>query len=102
MPALWIAHVTVTDEEAYGRYAALAGPRVRPGDGAVGSGRGPARRVERLERRRGQHQVGRAHDVLELREGGGAGDRHDLRPRHQPRQRDLGRDGYRFTVLPGC
>lgn len=24
MPALWIAHVTVTDEEAYGRYAALA------------------------------------------------------------------------------
>ncbi|WP_324754559.1 DUF1330 domain-containing protein [Roseovarius sp. Pro17] len=28
MPALWIAHVTVTDEEAYGRYAALAGPAV--------------------------------------------------------------------------
>ncbi|MEL7258202.1 MAG: DUF1330 domain-containing protein [Pseudomonadota bacterium] len=26
MPALWIAHVTVTDEEAYGRYAKLAGP----------------------------------------------------------------------------
>lgn len=24
MSALWIAHVTVTDEEAYGRYAALA------------------------------------------------------------------------------
>ncbi|SFC71693.1 DUF1330 domain-containing protein [Tropicimonas isoalkanivorans] len=24
MPALWIAHVTVTDEEAYGKYAALA------------------------------------------------------------------------------
>ena len=24
MPALWIAHVTVTDEEAYGRYAKLA------------------------------------------------------------------------------
>lgn len=24
MPALWIAHVTVTDDEAYGRYAALA------------------------------------------------------------------------------
>ncbi len=23
-PAYWIAHVTVTDEEAYGRYAALA------------------------------------------------------------------------------
>ncbi|MBQ0749328.1 MAG: DUF1330 domain-containing protein [Roseovarius sp.] len=28
MPALWIAHVTVTDTEAYGRYAALAGPAI--------------------------------------------------------------------------
>ncbi|GKY89804.1 DUF1330 domain-containing protein [Sinisalibacter aestuarii] len=28
MPALWIAHVTVTDEEAYGKYARLAGPAV--------------------------------------------------------------------------
>jgi uncharacterized protein (DUF1330 family) len=28
MPALWIAHVTVTDAEAYGRYAALAGPTI--------------------------------------------------------------------------
>ena len=28
MPALWIAHVTVTDAEAYGKYAALAGPAV--------------------------------------------------------------------------
>ncbi|KGM88650.1 hypothetical protein rosmuc_01487 [Roseovarius mucosus DSM 17069] len=28
MPALWIAHVTVTDSEAYGRYAALAGPAI--------------------------------------------------------------------------
>jgi uncharacterized protein (DUF1330 family) len=26
MPAYWIAHVTVTDEEAYGRYVRLAGP----------------------------------------------------------------------------
>ena len=24
MPALWIAHVTVTDEEAYGKYAKIA------------------------------------------------------------------------------
>ena len=24
MPALWIAHVTVTDDEAYGKYAAIA------------------------------------------------------------------------------
>lgn len=28
MPALWIAHVTVTDEEAYGRYAKEAGPAI--------------------------------------------------------------------------
>ncbi len=26
--ALWIAHVTVTDAEAYGKYAALAGPAI--------------------------------------------------------------------------
>lgn len=26
--ALWIAHVEVTDPEAYGRYAALAGPAI--------------------------------------------------------------------------
>ena len=26
MPAYWIAHVTVTDPEAYGRYAQAAGP----------------------------------------------------------------------------
>lgn len=29
MGALWIAHVTVTDEEAYGKYAALAGPAIK-------------------------------------------------------------------------
>lgn len=34
MPALWIAHVTVTDEEAYGRYAALAGPAIAKHGGA--------------------------------------------------------------------
>ena len=28
MPALWIAHVTVTDDEAYGKYARLAGPAI--------------------------------------------------------------------------
>lgn len=28
MPALWIAHVNVTDAEAYGKYAALAGPAI--------------------------------------------------------------------------
>jgi uncharacterized protein (DUF1330 family) len=28
MAALWIAHVTVTDDEAYGKYAKLAGPAI--------------------------------------------------------------------------
>ena len=28
MPALWIAHVTVTDADAYAKYAALAGPAI--------------------------------------------------------------------------
>ena len=28
MPALWIAHVTIHDDEAYGKYAALAGPAI--------------------------------------------------------------------------
>ena len=28
MPALWIAHVTVTDEDAYAKYAKLAGPAI--------------------------------------------------------------------------
>ncbi|WP_282095458.1 DUF1330 domain-containing protein [Epibacterium ulvae] len=28
MSALWIAHVTVTDTESYGKYAELAGPAI--------------------------------------------------------------------------
>lgn len=28
MPALWISHVTITDDEAYGRYSKLAGPAI--------------------------------------------------------------------------
>jgi uncharacterized protein (DUF1330 family) len=34
MSALWIAHVTVTDPEAYGKYAALAGPAIAAYGGA--------------------------------------------------------------------
>lgn len=33
MSALWIAHVTVTDAEAYGRYAKLAGPAIAAHEG---------------------------------------------------------------------
>jgi len=28
MPALWIGHITVHDDDAYGKYAALAGPAI--------------------------------------------------------------------------
>ena len=35
MPALWIAHVTVTDEDAYGKYAKLAGPAIAAHGGSV-------------------------------------------------------------------
>lgn len=28
MPALWIAHVTVTDQDSYAKYAELAGPAI--------------------------------------------------------------------------
>ncbi|KMK67173.1 DUF1330 domain-containing protein [Puniceibacterium sp. IMCC21224] len=34
MPALWIAHVHVTDADAYGRYAKLAGPAIAAHGGA--------------------------------------------------------------------
>lgn len=34
MSALWIAHVTVTDAEAYGKYAELAGPAITKHGGA--------------------------------------------------------------------
>lgn len=34
MSALWIAHVTVTDEDAYGTYAKLAGPAIQAHGGS--------------------------------------------------------------------
>ncbi|MDQ2088424.1 DUF1330 domain-containing protein [Marimonas arenosa] len=34
MGALWIAHVTVTDPDAYGKYAELAGPAIAKHGGA--------------------------------------------------------------------
>ena len=33
MPALWIAHVTVHDDGAYAKYAALAGPAIAKNGG---------------------------------------------------------------------
>ena len=52
MPALWIAHVTVTDEEAYGRYAALAGPAIAKHGGQFIARGGRYVQLEGKERRR--------------------------------------------------
>ncbi|EPX81850.1 DUF1330 domain-containing protein [Salipiger mucosus] len=52
MPALWIAHVTVTDEEAYGRYAKLAGPAIAKYGGAFVARGGRYVQLEGKERAR--------------------------------------------------
>ena len=52
MPALWIAHVTVTDEAAYGRYAALAGPAIAVHGGAFIARGGRYVQLEGKERAR--------------------------------------------------
>lgn len=57
MPALWIAHVTVTDEDAYGRYAKLAGPAIEAHGGRF-LARG-ARYVQLEGQERARHVVAR-------------------------------------------
>ena len=57
MPALWIAHVTVTDDEAYARYAALAGPAIANHGGAFIARGGRYVQLEGKERAR--HVVAR-------------------------------------------
>ena len=52
MPALWIAHVLVTDEEAYGRYAKLAGPAIAEHGGAFIARGGRYVQLERPDRPR--------------------------------------------------
>ncbi|SEM09820.1 Uncharacterized conserved protein, DUF1330 family [Roseovarius tolerans] len=52
MPALWIAHVTVTDDAAYGRYAALAGPAIAKHGGAFIARGGRYVQMEGKERAR--------------------------------------------------
>jgi len=52
MPALWIAHVTVTDDEAYGRYAALAGPAIAKHGGTFIARGGRYVQLEGKERER--------------------------------------------------
>ena len=52
MTALWISHVTVTDEEAYGRYAKAAGPAIAAYGGAFLARGGRFQQMEGVERPR--------------------------------------------------
>lgn len=52
MPALWIAHVTVTDEDAYGKYAKLAGPAIAAHGGSFVARGGRYVQLEGKERAR--------------------------------------------------
>lgn len=52
MTALWIAHVEVTDAEAYGRYAALAGPAIAAHGGSFLARGGRYVQLEGRERAR--------------------------------------------------
>ena len=52
MTAFWIAHVTVTDEEGYARYAALAGPAIKAHGGEFLARGGRHRQMEGRDRPR--------------------------------------------------
>lgn len=52
MTALWIAHVTVTDPEPYGRYAQAAGPAIAAHGGVFLARGGRYRQMEGNERPR--------------------------------------------------
>lgn len=52
MPALWIAHVTVTDADAYGKYAELAGPAIAAHGGSFVARGGRFVQLEGRERPR--------------------------------------------------
>ncbi|MFV0303129.1 MAG: DUF1330 domain-containing protein [Paracoccus sp. (in: a-proteobacteria)] len=52
MSALWIAHVHVTDAEAYGRYAQLAGPAIAAHGGVFLARGGRYKQLEGNDRKR--------------------------------------------------
>lgn len=52
MTALWIAHVEVTDPEAYGRYAKAAGPAIAAHGGVFLARGGRYRQLEGKDRAR--------------------------------------------------
>ncbi|SNR58099.1 DUF1330 domain-containing protein [Puniceibacterium sediminis] len=61
MPALWIAHVHVTDADAYGKYAKLAGPAIAKHGGSFVARGGKYVTLEGKERAR--HVVARFPSV---------------------------------------
>ena len=52
MSALWIAHVTVTDKEAYAKYAALATKAIEQGGGQILARGGRYVQLEGVDRSR--------------------------------------------------
>jgi uncharacterized protein (DUF1330 family) len=52
MPALWIAHVTVTDPDSYAKYAELAGPAIAKHGGHFIARGGRYKQLEGQERPR--------------------------------------------------
>ena len=52
MSALWIAHVTVTDEEAYGKYAAIASKAIAAHGGEILARGGRYVQLEGVDRAR--------------------------------------------------
>lgn len=52
MSALWIAHVTVTDDEAYAKYAAIATRAIQEGGGEILARGGRFVQLEGTERAR--------------------------------------------------
>ncbi|MEM8729314.1 MAG: DUF1330 domain-containing protein [Pseudomonadota bacterium] len=65
MAALWIAHVSVTDPEAYGKYAELAGPAIEKNGGRFLA---RATRYVQLEGREHARQVIAQFDSVEAAE----------------------------------
>jgi uncharacterized protein (DUF1330 family) len=66
MPALWIAHVTVTDADAYAKYAELAGPAIAKHGGHFFARAGRFVQLEGKERPR---NVVAKFDSVEAAEG---------------------------------
>jgi uncharacterized protein (DUF1330 family) len=52
MPALWIGHINITNEQAYSKYALLAGPAIKKNGGKIIARAGKYLQMEGNERTR--------------------------------------------------